>query len=183
MLVFNQCVCSAHFLNRYNVWKMWMSLESVGEKYDIISECGFTKPSRLSLSTDKIDQVQCIALHHVILKSLGELSQFCESLGSLGVLKAIQEHGELLRDFFVIKKSDLTAGMSHESQLHHDTYQNSCMIDIVRRVFTKVRFSEDGSNARVKEESAYMMFLEYLDECEKRYSMITYMLHQCNYSS
>ena len=88
--------------------------EFVGEKY-IISECGFTKPSRLSLSTDKIDLVQCIALHHVILKSLGELSQFREGLGSLGVLKAIQEHGELLRDFFVIKKSDLTAGMSHES--------------------------------------------------------------------
>ena len=90
--------------------------EFVGEKYDIISECGFTKPSSsLSLSTDKIDWVQCIALHHVILKSLGELSQFRAGLGSLGVLKAIQEHGELLRDFFVIKKSDLTAGMSHES--------------------------------------------------------------------
>ena len=72
--------------------------EFKGEKYDI-SEYGFTKPSsRLSLSTDKIDLVQCIALHHVILKSLGELSQFREGLGSLGVLKAIQEHWELLQD-------------------------------------------------------------------------------------
>ena len=41
------------------------------------------------------------------------------------------------------------------------------MIDVVRKMFKKVQFSESGSNARVKEESAYMMFLEYLDECEK----------------
>ena len=34
-------------------------------------------------------------------------------------------------------------------------------------MFKKVHFSEDGSNDRVKEESAYMMFLDYLDECEK----------------
>ena len=30
-----------------------------------------------------------------------------------------------------------------------------------------VRFSERGSNAREKEESAYMMFLDYLEECEQ----------------
>ena len=84
----------------------------VGEKFDIISECGFTKPSsRLSLSTDRIDLVQCVALHHVILKTLGELSQFRDGLESLGALKAIQGYGELLRDFFVIKKPELTAGV------------------------------------------------------------------------
>lgn len=40
-------------------------------------------------------------------------------------------------------------------------------IDVVRKVFGKVRFSEEGSNARIKEQSAYMMFIEYLEECEK----------------
>ena len=84
----------------------------VGNNFDIISECGFTKPSsRLSLSTDRVDLVQCVALHHVILRSLGELSQFREGLESLGVLKAIKEHGELLRDFFIVKKSEITAGV------------------------------------------------------------------------
>ena len=39
-------------------------------------------------------------------------------------------------------------------------------IDGVRKVF-KVRFSENGSNAKIKEENAYMMFIEYLEECEK----------------
>ena len=85
--------------------------EFVGEKFDMISECGYTKPSTRLLSTDRIDLIQCVALHHVILKSLGELSQFREGMESLGVLKAIQEHAEPLRDFFVIKKSQLTAGV------------------------------------------------------------------------
>ena len=84
----------------------------VGENFDVISECGFTKPSsRLSLSTDRIDLVQCVALHHVILKTLGELSQFREGLETFGVLKSIQEYGVLLQDFFVMKKSELKAGM------------------------------------------------------------------------
>ena len=46
------------------------------EFYDETSDCSYTKaPSRL-LITDKVDVVQSVALHHVILKTLGELSQF-----------------------------------------------------------------------------------------------------------
>ena len=83
------------------------------EIYDEISDCGYTKaPSRL-LITDKVEVVQSVALHHVILKTLGELSQFREGLGTLGIAKAMEQHGVLLRDFFVIKESEVTAGVSH----------------------------------------------------------------------
>ena len=41
------------------------------------------------------------------------------------------------------------------------------IIDIIRKIFKTVRFSEEGTNAREKEQNAYMMFLDYLDECEK----------------
>ena len=40
-------------------------------------------------------------------------------------------------------------------------------IDDIRKIFKTVRFSEEGSNAREREQNAYMMFLDYLDECEK----------------
>ena len=30
-----------------------------------------------------------------------------------------------------------------------------------------MKFSEEGSNARQKEQNSYMMFLDYLDDCEK----------------
>lgn len=72
----------------------------VGENYDMILDCGFTKPSSRLLITDKIDVVQSVALHHVILKTLGELSQFREGLETLGVAKAMEQHRACLRDFF-----------------------------------------------------------------------------------
>ena len=43
----------------------------------------------------------------------------------------------------------------------------SIPIDGIRKIFKTVRFSEEGSNAREKEQNSYMMFLDYLDECEK----------------
>ena len=43
----------------------------------------------------------------------------------------------------------------------------SIPIDGIRKIFKTVRFSEECSNAREKEQNSYMMFLDYLDECEK----------------
>jgi len=39
-------------------------------------------------------------------------------------------------------------------------------IDDIRKTFKTVRFSEEGSNAREREQNPYMI-LNYLDECEK----------------
>ena len=39
-------------------------------------------------------------------------------------------------------------------------------IDGVWKLF-KVRFLEEGSNAKIKEQNAYMMFMHYLEDCEK----------------
>lgn len=33
-------------------------------------------------------------------------------------------------------------------------------------MFTVVKFSENGSNSRDKEEAAYMFFVTYMDDCE-----------------
>ena len=38
--------------------------------------------------------------------------------------------------------------------------------DFMRGLFTNLMFSENGSTERVKEEGVYMMFLDYLDNCE-----------------
>ena len=34
-------------------------------------------------------------------------------------------------------------------------------------MFTKVVYSEKGSNERSREENAYIMFLDYLEKCER----------------
>ncbi len=46
-------------------------------------------------------------------------------------------------------------------------WQTFSLTDYVRTVFKAIKFSEKGTNTRTKEESAYMMFLNYIDECEK----------------
>ena len=138
------------------------------EIYNKISDCGFTKPpSRLSI-TDKVDVIQSVALHHVILKALGELSQFREGLDTLGIAKAMEQHEVLLQNFFVIKESEVTGGRYNlNSTLLMFTVHPCFLSDYIRKLFKIIRFKEEGSNAHAREQNSYMMFLEYLDECEK----------------
>ena len=83
----------------------------VGENFDLISECGFTKPTTKLTMDDKVTLVQSVALHQVILRTLGELSQFRDGLDTLGVARAMKQYGVLLQEFFVNKKSGVTAGV------------------------------------------------------------------------
>lgn len=58
------------------------------------------------------------------------------------------------------------------------TYLKTMFIDYVRKVFKDIHFSEQGSNSRTKEETAYMMFLKYLDHCEKSmHGTVLYNVH------
>ena len=57
---------------------------------DTITDCGFNKPiAKLELS-DKVNIVQAVALHKVLLSSLGELTQFHEGLASMHVAETTQ---------------------------------------------------------------------------------------------
>ena len=52
------------------------------------------------LASGVVDIVQSVALQHVILNTLGELTQFCEGLNCLGVKDTLSEHKDLMRPFF-----------------------------------------------------------------------------------
>ena len=71
---------------------------------------GFTKPSTRLLLANKIDIIQTISLHHTILKTLGELSQFRDGLKTLGVGKAMVHHGDIYRNI-------LSLGIQKERRL------------------------------------------------------------------
>ena len=86
---------------------------------DVILDCGFTKPlSRLVIS-DKVDVVQSIALHHVILKTLGELSQFREGLETSRLPEVWSSIVNSYESFFVISESKFTADRKHRNFLLH----------------------------------------------------------------
>lgn len=48
-------------------------------------------------------------------------------------------------------------------------------VDSIRKLFTEIRYSEAGKNARTREEAAYMHFVDYLDDCERGSSKIIQM--------
>ena len=79
---------------------------------DLLIRSGYTKAVFKVSTTDIVDIVQTVALQHVILDSLGELSQFCNGLSCLGVQEALCEHKDLMRSFFCTdSKKPLEAGM------------------------------------------------------------------------
>ena len=84
----------------------------VQDNFDLISECGFTKPTTRLGMNDKVTLVQSVALHQVILRTLGELSQFRDGLETIGVARAIEQNSAFLQEFFVKKSSRVTAGVS-----------------------------------------------------------------------
>ena len=78
---------------------------------DLLIGSGVTKPLALINAVDKIDIVQAVSLHHVLLHSKAELDQFCSGLEALGVLNAVKKQPPLFRCMFTsdgIQK--LTAG-------------------------------------------------------------------------
>ena len=38
--------------------------------------------------------------------------------------------------------------------------------DKLRNLFTDIKYSEKGSSIRIREETAFMYFVDYLDDCE-----------------
>ena len=70
----------------------------------IIVESGFTKLLSYAKLEDKTSIVQTVTLHYVVLRSLGELQQFCDGLASLHVANALEHNGELLLVHFLRMK-------------------------------------------------------------------------------
>ena len=79
----------------------------VGDNFDLISECGFTKPTSKLTIDDKMTLVQTVALHQVILKTLGELSQFRDGLDTLGVARAMEQYGYFYKSFSSTRSLEL----------------------------------------------------------------------------
>lgn len=50
--------------------------------------------------------------------------------------------------------------------MRHAHHSHINLLDSVRKLFTKVLYSDKGSNVREKEERAFMFFTDYLDQCE-----------------
>ena len=78
----------------------------VDTNFSTLLDRGVTKPSTSISLDDKMEIVQAVALHYVILWSKAELDQFAEGLASCGILMAIMLH----KEFFHEGRPQLTPG-------------------------------------------------------------------------
>ncbi len=84
----------------------------VGSNFDLLNECGFAKPFISITEKDKINIIQTLALHDVLLRCKAELDQFAEGLQSCGVLDAIRQNPDLARNYFCIgRRKKLISGV------------------------------------------------------------------------
>ena len=61
---------------------------------------------------DRVNIVQTVTLHKVLLSTLGELTQFKDGLSVMGVLDALKEHPDLLQPYYCCDFEDkLTSGI------------------------------------------------------------------------
>lgn len=49
--------------------------------------------------------------------------------------------------------------------------------DVLRKLFTNIKYSQRGSSARIREETTFMYFVEYLDDCEGGKVLITTIMY------
>ena len=70
------------------------------DNLDLLLECGFNKAVAKIKLNDRVNIVQTVTLHKVVLSTLGELTQFKEGLSTLGVLDALKEHPNLLLPYY-----------------------------------------------------------------------------------
>lgn len=142
---------------------------------DLLIECGFSKLScRLELR-DRVNIVQTVSLHKVILASMAELLQLKDGLRSLGVIELIEKYPDLLYSFYCVDfKEQLTSGDLNIHVVVITTCIYDCIkhvfavdTDSIRKLFSLIKFSEKGSNDRECEERAFMFFINYLEDCEK----------------
>ena len=168
-------------LNQYHYFQLTSAsdvdeLRSLAAKHcSLLVDSGYSKPLTTLTMADKISMVQTVTLHSVLLQTKAELDQFCSGLRALGVLDAIQEYSHLFRDFFTITGYQPLSAGAH--CLEFITLYMSLLIivlltiyhtEVLRRMFSEVHYSSKGSNERSKEESTYLMFVDYLEEVEQQ---------------
>lgn len=141
------------------------------DNIDLLLECGFNKPGcRLDLS-DRVNIVQAVTLHKVVLVSMAELSQFQEGLCTLGVCDALKKNPHLLNSYYCREYNDeLSSGKCSFTCADRTFNCHFLHVDSIRKLFTDIKYSETGSIHRQHEERAFMYFIDYLDDCEKGYT-------------
>jgi len=92
------------------------------------------------------------------------MDQFIEGLASVGLLAVLRANPEVMKPLFVWEEKKMLSGMYIYVILYTvlHSYMYMELIGDLKHMFN-VRFSEEGSNERVKQEDTYVYFGDFLD--------------------
>ena len=107
-----------------------------------------------------------------MIKVKAEMDQFKDGLQTRGFLEMLQSDPSVWESYFINTNEPLTTGLSHSAiavlYCNVIVYYIILNTERMKSVF-KVKFSDKGSNIRAKEEQTYVLFVDFMDECEGIY--------------
>jgi hypothetical protein len=81
------------------------------ESSDILSSCGFNRPTAKLELRDVPQLIECVTLHSTLLIVKAELDDIIAGLSDAGVIEALRRSPNLFKSLFVHEDKFLTAGM------------------------------------------------------------------------
>ena len=104
----------------------------------------------------------------MLLKSLAEATQFREGLSALSVQESMKKNPNIFMPYYCLSGSDvLNSGTYIVNHILCHAYQFvHFYADKLQNLFTEIRYSQKGLSIRIREETAFMYFIDYLDDCE-----------------
>ena len=65
--------------------------------------------------------------------------------------------------------SHQVSSLTNVNKQKNSTFHLIFFTEEIRKMFKTVRYSEKGTNERIKEEETFVFFMNYLEDCEKGY--------------
>lgn len=137
------------------------------DNFDNLISSGYCRATTTISLDDQEEILKSLSLHYTFLVRKAEIDQYVDGLNSLGLLKLIREKNVLFRKFFCIppKSVYVTAGIVF--LCYKIASLNWYITEYIRSMLSDIKFSEEGSSSREKEQATYMLFLRYLQTCER----------------
>ena len=126
---------------------------SIDECLELLLATGFCKPVCNLALDDRPNIIAALLHYHLIARVKAELDQFIEGLSTHDFLNIVRKDPNMWKPFFVHSNSKLTT-------------------DVIKDLFTVIKYSSRGSNHRPDEERTYIFFVDFLDRCDGQYDHI-----------
>lgn len=145
------------------------------EGENLLYATGYCKPVSFMTVQDKHSVASVLLDYHLMVKVKAEMDQFKAGLSTLWFLELLQSNPEIWEPYLMAIGEPFNAGTKAMYKLAHVGMQGWVLHVLLFAYYIpeflehmlRIEFSEKGSNARKREEQAYIHFCDFLNECDE----------------